>query len=96
VNGNENDAVLFTGNGSTAAINHIVKSMDFDYDKDNSEIQHNFCQVNRWKTMDCTLCTMSFANQGQYEAHESSQIHQDNYEKYLEKEKKSSFTEPPI
>jgi len=38
---------------------------------------------------------MSFANQGLYESHESSEIHKKNYEKY-KNEHKVKFTEPPV
>ena len=102
VNGNENDAVIFLGTGSTAAINHIVKSIDMSYVKAGepsnswSEFGENFCQVNRWKTFDCTLWLMSFANQGQYEAHEKSSIHSDNFDKYKKKKEEAMYTEPPI
>jgi len=31
VNGNENDAIIFVGTGSTAAVNHLVRSIDTNY-----------------------------------------------------------------
>ena len=102
VNGNEKDAVIFVGTGSTAAVNHIVKSIDTSYRKGEDlssnwwNFEENFCQVNRWKTFDCTLWLMSFANQGQYEAHENSSIHSGNYEKYKLKKEECVHTEPPV
>lgn len=87
VNGNERDAVIFVGTGSTAAVNHLVRSIDANYlkaksDTEENEKHENFCQVNRWKTLDCTLCSQSFANQGLYEAHEKSDTHLQNYTTY--------------
>lgn len=38
---------------------------------------------------------MSFANQGFYEAHEKSEIHGKNYEKY-KSEHKVKYTQPPV
>jgi selenocysteine lyase/cysteine desulfurase len=102
VNGNEKDAVIFIGNGSTAAVNHLVRSIDTSYKNktsdivDNYHFYDNFWQVNRWKTFDCTLWNMPFANQGFYESHEKSKIHQHNYEKFKKHKLETMHTEPPV
>ena len=74
INCSEDDLILFTGNGSTGGLNKLVQILK----KSNWASLNSYFQQNRWGSVDCKLCTMSFSTQGKYIKHLSSKIHLSN------------------
>lgn len=73
LNASEDDAVIFCGSGSTAAIFKIVEVLK----RAEWGNKLSYFQQNRWGSFDCKLCSMSFASQGIYNNHVQSSIHQE-------------------
>jgi hypothetical protein len=76
---NEDDAVIFVGNGCTSAVNLLVEKLRI---REISEKvvgrlkpeetyigpdSANFCKQNRWGSYDCILCKTIVKSLGQYE-----------------------------
>lgn len=74
INASEEDVILFTGNGTTAAFNKLIQILK----KSHWGSLNSYFQQNRWGSVDCKLCTMSFSTQGKYIKHLSSPIHLKN------------------
>ncbi|OMJ82068.1 hypothetical protein SteCoe_17341 [Stentor coeruleus] len=71
INASEDDLLIFTGTGTTGAVNKLVQILK----KSKWGNQNSYYQQNRWGSVDCRLCNMSFSTQGKYIKHLSSVIH---------------------
>ena len=72
-NCNEEDLVIFVGNGSTGAINLLVGLLE----KGRGTVNESYCFKNRFGTYDCILCKIPFENRGLYEVHSHTKEHMD-------------------
>jgi selenocysteine lyase/cysteine desulfurase/tRNA(Ile)-lysidine synthase TilS/MesJ len=73
VKASEQDAVIFCGSGSTAAINKVVSILK----QSNWGTLLTFAMVNRWGSLDCKLCRMSFSSQGNLMVHFQTAMHRE-------------------
>eukprot|EP00359_Climacostomum_virens_P010786 CAMPEP_0204914044 /NCGR_PEP_ID=MMETSP1397-20131031/11891_1 /ASSEMBLY_ACC=CAM_ASM_000891 /TAXON_ID=49980 /ORGANISM="Climacostomum Climacostomum virens, Strain Stock W-24" /LENGTH=875 /DNA_ID=CAMNT_0052085443 /DNA_START=54 /DNA_END=2681 /DNA_ORIENTATION=- len=71
VKATEQDAVIFCGSGSTAAINKVVSILK----QSNWGTLLTHHMVNRWGTLECKLCSMSFSSQGNLMVHFQTAMH---------------------
>ena len=74
INASDDDLILFTGTGTTGAVNKLVQILKKSY----WGTLNSYYQQNRWGSVDCKLCGMSFSTQGKYIKHLNSQIHNNN------------------
>ena len=74
INASEEDLILFTGTGTTGAVNKLVQVLKLS----NWGTKKSYYQQNRWGSVDCKLCSMSFSTQGKYIKHLSSGLHVGN------------------
>ena len=70
----EDDCVIFCGSGSTAAVNKLVNIMRLT----NWGLQKSTFRKNRWGSISCTVCQMSFSTQGLYLNHLQTPVHKIN------------------
>jgi selenocysteine lyase/cysteine desulfurase/tRNA(Ile)-lysidine synthase TilS/MesJ len=77
INASEQDLILFTGSGTTSAVNKLVQILKRSF----WGSQKSYFQSNRWGSVDCLLCSMSFSTQGKYIKHLKSSTHTKNLPK---------------
>ena len=104
------DACIFTGTGSTSAINLMVHKLRLheicdqikqgnvkEVTQDEIEelaAKENFCEPNRWESFTCNLCKVILPNLDAYEKHAEQEIHKHNIEGW--KDKYTVHTEMPV
>jgi selenocysteine lyase/cysteine desulfurase/tRNA(Ile)-lysidine synthase TilS/MesJ len=74
INCSEDDLVLFTSSGTTGGLNKLVQILK----KSRWGSLKSYFQQNRWGSVDCKLCNMSFSTQGKFIKHLSSKVHCQN------------------
>ena len=74
VNASDNDLILFVGSGTTGAVNKLVEILK----RSKWGSLSSYYQQNRWGSVDCKLCSMSFSSQGKYIKHLNSTVHTNN------------------
>jgi len=104
VGADEDDALVFCGNGATAGINVIICKLQIkqivetvqrrndcqqkELDEERKSEDINFCKQNRFGSFDCTLCRVIFASKNAFEVHSQTPIHKQRVEDF----KKSLIT----
>ena len=70
-------AVIFTGNGSTAAIAKFVSILDRTncFDKSTTSDMMQFFELDRWGAYCCSLCSVRLKNEAAYRSHIFSALH---------------------
>ena len=90
LNASDDDLILFTGSGTTGAVNKLVQILL----RSRWGTLNSYYQQNRWGSVDCKLCGMSFSTQGKYIKHLTSVAHLGNLpgrEELLEDERPVVF-----
>jgi selenocysteine lyase/cysteine desulfurase/tRNA(Ile)-lysidine synthase TilS/MesJ len=82
VNANEQDAVIFCGAGATAAINKVMSILR----QSNWGTLLTHSMVNRWGSLDCKLCRMSFSTQGNLMVHFQTEVHREQLKKVVQQQ----------
>lgn len=82
VKASEEDAVIFCGSGSTAAINKVVSILK----QSNWGTLLTHHMVNRWGSLDCKLCRMSFSSQGNLMVHFQTIMHREKLKENVQQQ----------
>eukprot|EP00434_Breviolum_minutum_P006576 symbB.v1.2.005804.t1/scaffold341.1/size224985/7 len=100
LNATHEDALIFSGHGTTGAVQKFVSIMcrsnwllpSFkEYGSGGAEVSDGFLREDRWGSYECSLCTVRLKTEAQYHSHRDSEMHQEKLSAQRPKDVKDAF-----